>query len=348
MLFWWASLACTSLPEQEATTMTGAYFAWVDFNHRVSTLRFGVDDTDAELAVIGGTSTTNTPPDLDATCNPDECDEIPALDRSLVRLGWSRLTTDTVALGTGSVALDVPRGGATGTVAIELPRGATGPATAILRGFALDTDRPLSGDPACYRPEYGWHPQRFAMAIDDVTLDGDTATVTVAAQFDAGPTEEAIRACVDEVYERAVVGITVDVLVIAGAEATAQTVESAANYPFSGNAFDPEPQDEVAPTALATRGTLEGFASVDFAFEGDDGLGVYLRTFGFEITEAGAAGIATNFSRFTQQTDLSYTFTGEVLAIDVPGEVSTGTVEVAELETVVDADDTPIFQRFAL
>ncbi|MEO0606389.1 MAG: hypothetical protein AAF211_33485 [Myxococcota bacterium] len=307
MLWMWMLAGCTSLETQEALFVQGAYFDWVGFNHRVSALRFGFADDEAELAIIGGTSTTGTPADLDDGCDPATCDEFPFDDDAEVRLGWAQLTTDTVALGTGTVTLEVPRGGASGSVDIELPAAPSGELTALLRGYTLDTDVPYTGEPGCYRPEYGWHPQNFRLAIDDVTRAGRTATVTVSAQFDPGPSFEEERLCIDEVFERAVIAMSVDVLVLAGADGvTDETVTASAEYSYGNGPFQPDPQEEVAPTPIAAGAPVIGWSSVDFAFDsGADGRGTYLRSFGFEITEAGATGIATNFSPVTQLTGMS-------------------------------------------
>ena len=222
---WMWLVACAPVEEpaeletQEALWLQGAYFNWRFFNHRVSALRFGFSDDDVEVGVIGGTSTTNTPADLEPTCSSATCFELPFEDDSTVRVGWGHLRTDTVAVGTATVALDVPQGGAVGAIDIELPAVPGGEVTALLTGFTVNTDRPLAGDePACYRPEYGWHPRRFAIEILDVSLDEEarTGTVEVAAQFDPGPSLEAQRACIDDVFERSLVAVSVDVMLLVG------------------------------------------------------------------------------------------------------------------------------------
>ncbi|MEN0062844.1 MAG: hypothetical protein AAGA48_11890 [Myxococcota bacterium] len=347
MWMWWL-VACVSLPEQQAEYLRGAYFNWNGFNHRVSAVQFAANEGQAEMVVIGGTSTTLTPADLDDGCDPGICLEFPFIDNSVARLGWGRLTSDTVALGTGSVEFDVPRAGASSTLDIELDGVPGGEVTAILTGFGLNTDRPLAGEAACYRPEYGWHPRRIALSIDDVTVSGKTATVAVRAAFEAGATFEAERVCIDEVFERAVAAMRLDVLVLAGVDVvTAQTITAAADYPF-GDQVNPKPQEEAEPTPLSNVAPVNGWQSVDFAFDAGDGRGAYLRSFGFEITEAGAAGIATNFSPGTQLSGMSYTFEGTVLAIEADGAVQTGTVAVEELPAELDGDDNPEVQTFPL
>lgn len=92
---------CSTLPEQEATWLQGAYYDWELFNHRVSYIHFAVDEA-LETSVIGGTSTTFPsffPPDLPDGCDPNACDELPFGDVADLRAGWGRITTDEVGLG---------------------------------------------------------------------------------------------------------------------------------------------------------------------------------------------------------------------------------------------------------
>lgn len=346
-MVWLWLLGCTSLEEQDALWMTGAYYDWEDFNHRVSALRFGFAGQDAQLSVIGGTSTTDTPADLDETCDAETCSEFPFVDVSDVRLGWGRIVTDQVALGTGTVRLDAPQGGATGTVDVELPASPKGEVTALIRGFSMDSDRELSGGPACYRPEYGWHPLNFALSIDDVALDGTTASVTVTAQLDPGITLETERQCIDAIVDQAIVGLSVDVLVLAGVESvTDEAVTSSATYTYGDGPFSPDEQEEVAPAALALDAPVVGWADVAFAFDSGEGRGSYLRSFGFELGDGGARGIATNYSPVTQITGMSYTFAGTARGVQLEGTVETGTVAVDGLEADLDANDDPVYQRF--
>lgn len=342
----------TGLEEtQEALWLQGAYFDWNLFNHRVSALRFGFAGQDAEIAVVGGTSTTNTPAELDPGCDPSTCAEFPFEDQSFARLRWGRLVSDQVAVGVGTVHLEVPVGGSTERLDIALPAVPEGAVAAVIAGFSVDTDRPLSGDePACYRPEYGWHPRRFAIALGNVTVDASTrlGTVEVTAQFDPGPTFEPSRACIDAVFERAVVGITVDVLFIAGATSrTSETVTSGATYPRGpGGRTAPDPQPEVEPSPLSAQAPFLGWSRMDFAFDSEEGRGSYLRSLGFELGDGGAAGMATNFSPFTQLTGFSYAFEGTVEALEFEGVVETGIVTVERLVPTLDENRGPVWQTF--
>ncbi|MBX2803536.1 MAG: hypothetical protein KTR31_37995 [Myxococcales bacterium] len=345
------------LPEQEATWMQGAYFNWDLFNHRLSYLHFDMNDAGGlDAAVVGGTSTTGQNADLDDGCERGSCLEFPASDQADIRVGWGRLTTSAVGLGTGRAQLEVSDAGETATIEVPLPAGATGDVTAVLRGFALDTNNPLDGDPACYRPEYGWHPRHLEIGIESVTLQEGTAeqewadasaTVEVRARFAPGVTEDKDRICIDEVVDRARVRVMADVLVVAGHGGVAdEVVSSGETYPFGGDRFNPEPQEEATAAPVGVTGELIGWSSVDFEFNPDSeaGRGVYLRSWGFEVGEAGAVGISTNFSPITQLHDMAYTFDGTVRAVTVDGTVQTGTVE-SVIDVRLNTDLTPmVFQ----
>ncbi len=347
----WSLAGCTSFPEQEATWMQGAYFNWDLFNHRVSYIHLGVGDDEVEASIVGGTSTTNTPADLDEGCDSG-CSEFPFVDDADVRVGWSRVTTSDVALGTVRAELVVGAEGGSTTVEVPLPEGARRGATAVLRGVVFDADHPLDGEEACYRPEYGWHPRRIAVSIDEVTLEDGVASVTVSAAFNAGATEDPTRQCIDEVYERALIPVTADVLVIAGFPSRAldeATVASAMTYPFDGGT--PDKQEEAPPLALGidTEGAIVGWRAIDFAFntvENPGDRGAYLRSWGFEITGDSAAGIATNYSPGTQLHEMDYVFDGTVVAVEAEGTYETGTVvETIDVEL---EDERPVVFTFPL
>ncbi|MEN0063190.1 MAG: hypothetical protein AAGA48_13630 [Myxococcota bacterium] len=347
-----AGCAPADEPLQEASWLQSAYFDWDLFNHRVSALRFGFAGEDVELAVVGGTSTTNTPADLDDTCDPSTCQEFPFEDVSFAQIGWGRVVSDEVVMGLGTVTLEVPQGGATGQFDIALPRIPEGEVVALLAGFTVNTDHPLSGDePACYRPEYGWHPRRFTLAIDAITIDepSDKGIVEVTARFDAGPTLEPERACIDDVVSRSVVTVEVDVLLLAGVDdVSTEVVNSSATYPIGpGGRREPAAQPEVAPSPLETNAPLVGWSSLDFAFDSGEDRGSYLRSFGFVLGPDGAAGVATNFSPFTQLTDFAYAFEGTLEALQLDGDIETGTVTVERLLPSLDGSDQPVVQRFS-
>ena len=355
MLYLLALLAgCTDEPEtQEATWLQGAYYRWVIFNHRLSYAHVSLNDnSEAELMVVGGTSTSQRSAELPDTCDQSTCNEIPARDFTDLRVGWGRLITDTEALGTGRAELVVGEDGGSTTLEVALPDWAEGDVTAVIRGIVLDTDQPLQGEAACYNPQYGWHVRQIRAVVEDVTLSGTTATVTVGATFAAGLTEEEIRACIDEVYDRAQVALSVDVMVVAGhGGVTEQTVTSEAYYPFeSGQA--PPAQEEVLPEPLSdlSGDGVVGWSAIDFRFNPEltNERGAYLRSWGFEITEDGAAGIATNFSPGTQQHDMAYSFTGTVREVVVSGAVETGLLDLERFEVDVDGEDRPVVQTVPL
>ena len=359
MTLWLVWAGCSpqeALEVQEALWLQEAHFEWQTFNHRLSAMRYGFAGDEAELAVVGGTSTTGRVDPLEQECDPDGCSEFPFLDPADVRLGWGRLVTDQAALGTATVALDVTADGATATVDVPLPASPRGEVTAILTGFSLDTDRPLTGGEACYRPAYGWHPRQLGITLGEIALARatDTATVEVTARFAAGPSFEAIRACIDEVVGEAVVGMTVDLLVLAGVdEVVEHEVRSEAAYELGeGGRRDPDTQRPPRPAPLESTAPVMGWSRVDFAFDSaqnasEDGRGSYLRTLGFALGDDGAVGVATNFSPPTQLTGFAYAFEGTVRAIDVAGEVETGTVVVEGLRPDLDEAGRPVVHAVA-
>lgn len=346
-----ALAACTpDTPEEsQATWLDGVYFRWNRANHRLAYAHFRPDAAgDIEAALIGGLSTTKASWELDKVCDPDACREFRTEDDSAIRLGWSRITTTDLALASARADLVSDPDGETTTVSVELPGRAGDEVTALVQGFVFDSDHPLAGDPACYHPEYGWHPLRMQIAIDDVTRTSTGADVTVSATFTPGSTQDKQRACIDEVYDRSLVPISVDVLVVAGAPAEDEAVTASADYAFSGNQFDPEPQDEVPPAALSldTSGMV-GWAAIDFAFNPGKKTerGTYLRSWGFELGDDGAAGVATNFSRGTQLHGMSYTFAGTVRAVPTEGTIEKGTIE-AEIPAQLLADGRPLVTSY--
>lgn len=343
---------CSSAPE-EATWIEGVYFRWSGANHRLSYAHFRPgDEGGLEASLIGGTSTTKQEvPPLGDTCDEDACTEFRITDESNIRVSWASVTTSEVALEVARAELLTGEGGATTTVSVPLP-GRVVDVTAMIRGFTLDSNHPLSGDPACYRPEYGWHPRRIQFSIEDVVRTRTGADVTVGATFAAGSTQDEQRACVDEVYERAQVPVVLDVLVIGdGMDVEEQTVTASADYKFSGNQFNPEPQEEVAATALAfeLEGRALGWTSIDYSFNpGDAGQrGAYLRSWGFEAGADGVSGVATNFSRGTQLHGMSYAFEGTVQAVDLGADVQRGVVE-ATMQATLNADERPVVETFPL
>ena len=127
---------------------------------------------------------------------------------------------------------------------------------------------------------------------------------------------------------------------------TSETVTSEATYPYGeGERRDPDEQPEVLPSALGVSAPVVGWSGIDFTFDSGDGRGSYLRSFGFELDEGGAAGVATNFSPRTQLSGFAYTFEGTVEAVELDADVQTGLVVVEELIPELDGAHDPVFAR---
>lgn len=323
-------------------------FGWKGFNHRLSHLQVEPGESSAQVAIVGGTSTTSERTELADTCDPDACQEYPVPDTSIVDLSWSVLHSDAVALVPFSVDLEASAEGVEQAVTVTLPEGAKGSATAVLSGLSWSSDHPLTGGEACYEPRLGWHPRRLMLAIGEPSVDGDTATLTVSAAFEAGNTFDPERACIDEVNEQAVAAMRVDGLLLVGRDLVVeeQSIDDGRAYPFSGNKFDPEEQVPAEPIAvtLGLDATIAGMASMDWRFYPDatDGKGAYLRTIGFLADPSGAIGAwATNYSPATQLEDFSYqvTVVSRFVSADVRAESLSAS---AELPTLLEQDGTPM------
>ncbi|MCB9688442.1 MAG: hypothetical protein H6735_25610 [Alphaproteobacteria bacterium] len=336
------------LDPQSGVVLDAFGFGWNGFNHRLSHLQVEPDEDAARVAIVGGTSTTSERTDVAGTCDPEACKEYPVPDSSAVELSWSVLQSDTVALVPFSVDLEAGAAGAEQTVTLTLPKGAKGQATALLSGLYWSSDHALSGGEACYVPRLGWHPRRLMLAIGEPTVDGESATVTVSAAFEAGNTFDPERACIDEVNEQAVAAMRIDGLLLVGKdlEVEEHVTDDARSYPFSGDKFNPEEQVPAEPIAvsLGVDAVVAGTSSMDWRFypEATDGKGAYLRTIGFLADPTGSVGAwATNYSPGTQLEDFAYevTLTSRFVAADVQPETLSAT---AELPTQLEMDGSPI------
>lgn len=346
---------------EDATLMEGFSYAWVGANHRVSHLTFGVDDADAVVAVVGGTSTTGLDPELPATCDEDTCEEFAFTDRADISIRWARVTESEATFATQGVALIATAEGTEQSVEVDLARKAKGDAQVVIRQWSLDTDHALSGGDACYNPAYGWHPRRLQIAADNVALasDGKSVTFDLHAAFEAGNSLETERECVDAVNEQAQVPLTVQVLVVAGEfAADSATQEQSASYTYgcsgTGLCISPDPQPDPDWTQRAVDFDLQdpvfGWSALDFGFHVDDPdqRGAYLRTLTVfaEADTLVAAGHATNFSPGTQLSGFEYEFTGTVIGMDL-GAVERGTIE-QQIEIETEDDGSASLQRFPL
>ena len=296
--------ACT---EGSVELLSGFEFGWEAFNHRLSHLEAQVEVADGagfiEAAVVGGTSTTGVSPDLGETCDPDACQEFPFVDTADVVMTVTELSAPGLTWARGSATLRVGPDGASGPVTLIW---ATQPAsfTPVITGFTLDT---TGADSGCYDPSFGWLPTHLALSVEP---DGTDARATAA--FASGLSLEDERACLDEAASGAGATVTVDVLGIAGVEASIDTFSQAASWNEDGTEYaeqdvpNPDPMD--LPDARA-------FQAFDFRFHVDDpeGRGAYLRT--LTLDSAGLAS-ATNYSPGTQLSGFDYAFAGTVVGFE--------------------------------
>lgn len=320
--------------------MEGLGYGWTYFNHRLGALTAGVDEQGAFGAVVGGTSTTGETPLLPEHCDPDQCEEFPFLDEADL---WVRRVTATapVRSATGAATWLTGAAGSTARIALDLP-GARNP-VALLRALRLDTAAPLLD---CYDPAFGWHPRRIRVAVGAPVQEGDRVSVDVEALFEAGPSEEAVRACVDAVHEDAVVTVEIGLLIV-DAQAEFEDVHSEAQWSDEGAPFDPVAQLDPAPEPVAlSAAAFRGWTVLDWQFHPDETRGAYLRTLGVDLEADGALGTATNFSPGTQLSGFHYTFDGTVGALDLDVDVVSKRWE-AHLPAALDAEGQPVVHRLA-
>ena len=328
----------TSSPSEtteRATWLMTANWGWVAFNHRLSHLTLRADPPAA--AIIGGTSTTGVPANLGPTCDPDACIELPVTDRSELTLVAASVETSAASFRTTQLDIVGSADGDTAVASVEAPA-RQGEVVAILRGLSLDTDHPLDGPEACYDPAFGWHPTALGVELLDPRREDDQLKVDVRVTFGAGVTEDATRACVDEVQSQAQVPFTVEVLFVVAESAIQHEVHQEAYFPFSGDPFSPGEQVVPEPVTLPVADeAMLGWSSVVYRFnpDSDVGRGAYLRTLNFGIDGANVHGTSTNYSPITQLHDFGFSFDGVVVEVPLPG-VETTTYQV-QLPAEIDA-----------
>ena len=325
-------------PTSTGTWMRGVSYEWEYFNHRVSHLTLVAESSGASLGVIGGTSTTNVYPGLPDGCDPDLCDEFPFPDTAAITLDWARVTTDEAVFGEAHHEIVADAAGVSETVSVsfdgEVPAGAE--LTAVLQGWSLDTDHPLSGGEACYDPALGWHLRTLALEISDVALDGDSAQVELSVAVAAGNSLEAVRACVDEVYDQAQVPVRVHVLVVATtAGVETEDVAHGLSYEYKDDEgeFIEQPDPELADRPLALDQEFVGWSSLRWDFHVDDAedRGAYIRRLevGYDTDDGWASGHANNYSPPTQLSGFDYAFEGRLVGVDLSDSVATGQIALA-------------------
>lgn len=331
-------------PTSTGTWMRGLSYEWEYFNHRVSHLTLVAEGSGASLGVIGGTSTTNVYPDLPDGCDPDLCDEFPFPDTADVTLDWAQVTTSEAVFGEGSHEIVADAAGVTETVSVafdgELPAGAE--LTAVLQGWSLDTDYPLSGGEACYDPALGWHLRTLAVEISDVALDGDAAQVELSVAVAAGNSLEDVRLCVDEVREQAQVPVRVHVLVVATtADIETEDVAHSLAYEYKNDdgEFLEQPDPDVADRPLGLDQAFVGWSALrwDFHVDDEEDRGAYVRRLevGYDTDAGWASGHANNYSPPTQLSGFDYAFEGRLVGVDLAGTVASGQISLnlpAELD----------------
>jgi hypothetical protein len=344
-----ACVGCRGGEPVDARWLEGFDLGWTFFNHRVSQVVARTDDDAAQVAFVGGTSTTGVRPTLPDGCDPSTCEEFPFLDTADIALYYGRIQTDRAAFADGAVTVVAGVDGASTTVSVPLPPGAPRAGFAMLRSLSLGTDVPLDGEAGCYDPANGWHPRRVRVALGPPTFEGDVARVTVDVAFEAGNSLEDVRACIDAVRDRAQVRFDLALWVVATREAvTEQEVVGGMSFPDpAGGVPAPQvPTDAAALDGAFGPDSVVGWRAVDMAFHQEDPLerGAYLRTWTLRVDPVGgtAAGQATNYSPGTQLSGFSYEFAGTVVGATLPGAVAHGFTAATAVPAALAEDGGPV------
>lgn len=312
---------CAHGEESDALVLSGWSYGWEDLSHRISYLRFGLEqDSSVSLGLVGGDWSTGET----------------ATDTPGWRARYERVRTTEAAFAFGTLDLEVgPEGVAEGELLVPAPAELTGREglVALLSGFEIDTDVPQGPDyPDDYDPGHGYTSNGFGFALGEPTVEGDGVRVPVTATVRWGPQD---RPDMNAAIPHAVTGVRVGVTVVGFDGDLARTpIETGATYlpadpDASVWALTEQPPMErdasvegdgregfVGWTAFDLQVNLEG----DFAGEGD-----YLRAFGVEaVPEADGPGAWTGTAVATlsttnliEKTQLTAGFDGELVRVGV-------------------------------
>lgn len=303
-------------PGDPELLLTGWAYEWETLSHRVSYLRVGVeDDSSLALGLVGGDWSTGST----------------FTDVPYYRVRYQRVVGAGLHVVRGTATLLVgpePEGSTTLVVdGADLPANAT--LVAVIDGFSVDTDMPLSdGYPGDYDPAFGYASNGFGLALGDPERDGTDVRIPVDATIRWGPQD---REDMNAAIPYAVTAVTVDVALVAfSGELEVLPVAGSRPYEFQERPYTDQPPMEVP--ARFEGGAREGFVAwrsfdLQLNLEGVDvGQGDYLRAFGVEVTPTSTEpgdwdGLVTatmSTSSLSEFTDPSAGFTGELVRIGAP------------------------------
>lgn len=313
--------ACAPGDESDALVLSGWSYAWEDLSHRISYLRFGLEqDSSLSLGLVGGDWSTGET----------------ATDTPTWRARYERVRTTEAAFAFGTLDLEVgPEGVAEGELFVPAPPDLIEREglVAFLSGFGIDTDVPQGSDyPDDYDPGHGYTSNGFAFALGDPVPDGDGVRVPVAATVRWGPQD---RDDMNAAIPHAVTAVHVGVVVVGfdGDLVRASLQEGATYLPANPDASvwalteQPPMQGDVALEGDGREGFV-GWTAFDlqvnlqgaFAGEGD-----YLRAFGVEAIPgadgpgawAGTAVATVSTTNLIEKTQLTAGFSGELARVGV-------------------------------
>ncbi len=322
-------------------------FEWDSFNHRLAYLSWIADEDAAQVALIGGASSTGVAQVLPDGCDSATCTEYPWYDSATVDLRWARVTTNSMAFGLSQATVLATSEGETVTLSIPMD-GTTGHnQAAVIQGLIIDTNWPLSGGDSCYSPISGWLIRHMEISLLDPVISGDNMELQLHATFQAGNSLEEARICMDEVADQAQVPITVYVLAISSEQ---EIQEHDLIYEDSWELGEEQPEPDLSTRTIALGGPniLAGWSQLDFVFHAEDPdlRGAYLRSLEIDLdpSHGWASAWSSNYSPLTQLSGFSYSFHGSIQVLDPSSVVERLTI----LETVdsnLDEDGLPILHE---
>lgn len=335
--------------ESEVAWLEGFSYRWVDFNHRLTSLVVRPQIDHAEVAVIGGTSTTGVVFDDEGTCIGPGCGELPFVDETDIAVQWAVGRSDREArLARGQIELVATPSSDSRQLRLDLPGKGKGTATAMIAGvsFQAMVDH-AEANPSCYDPRHGWLPRNLRVTLGETQLsdDGRAALVTVAAVFAAGNSAEDLRACLDEAVPFARARVTVDVVVVVSeGEVGRSTV--AMSGAFADDPSDPQAMDSASAswTPAWPDGAI-GWEDMSWTFHvGDpEDRGAYLRSLelGLDPGASSAFGWATNTSP-TMLSGFDVRFNGTIVERDVDVDVSRLSASADAMPADIDSLGEPV------
>jgi len=309
--------------EPQPVWITSATWEWQAFNHRLSLWDVEATPDGANVALIGGASTTGEIAGDDTTCDPElRCDELPLPDWSHHDISARTIERGKFPVETVEVTFAANAEGGSGQVSIPW----AGDATVVLSGWVIDTRGEIPG--ACYNPGNGWLPTEMSLGVTSEQVGSDLQ-ITANGSFAAGKTFEEMRECIDAVNDLAEVQITVRATVLGLASTGTGRVLQQASWEWKDESGNNIPQDPPEPEGITA--VSPAWTALKWQFHLEDvPRGAYVRAVGLSATQEAAGGWATNES-LTQLSAFDMVFDGTW--VDLGEESQEVRTQVESMET---------------